>query len=41
MPLLTKDEAQAIMKKVIALSKADEIEVNLAGSDGGNISLRP
>ncbi len=37
MPLLTKDEAQAIMKKVIALSKADEIEVNLAGSDGGNI----
>jgi len=37
MPILTKDEAQALMKKVIALSKADEIEVNLTGSDGGNI----
>lgn len=37
MPILTKDEAQALMKKVIALSKADEIEVNLDGSDGGNI----
>jgi len=37
MPILTKDEAQALMKKVIALSKADEIEVNLSGSAGGNI----
>ncbi len=37
MPILTKDEAQALMRKVIALSKADEIEVNLTGSDGGNI----
>ena len=37
MPILTKEEAQAIMKKVIAMSKADEIEVNLSGSDGGNI----
>lgn len=37
MPILTKDEAQALMKKVLALSKADECEVNLTGSDGGNI----
>jgi len=37
MPILTKDEAQALMKKVIGFSKADEIEVNLSGSDGGNI----
>ncbi len=37
MPILTKDEAQALMKKVLSYSKADEIEVNLSGSDGGNI----
>jgi predicted Zn-dependent protease len=37
MPLLTKDEAQALLKKVLAFSKADECEVNLNGSDGGNI----
>jgi predicted Zn-dependent protease len=37
MPILTKDEAQALLKKVIGYSKADEIEVNLSGSDGGNI----
>jgi predicted Zn-dependent protease len=37
MPILTKDEAQALMKKVLALSKADECEVNLSGFDGGNI----
>ena len=37
MPILTRDEAQALMKKVIGYSKADEIEVNLSGSDGGNI----
>jgi predicted Zn-dependent protease len=37
MPILTKDEAQALMKKVLAISKADECEVNLYGSDGGNI----
>lgn len=37
MPILTKDEAQALLKKVLGFSKADEIEVNLAGSDGGNI----
>lgn len=37
MPILTRDEAQGLMKKVIGFSKADEIEVNLSGSDGGNI----
>ncbi|BAV09510.1 Predicted Zn-dependent protease or its inactivated homolog [Filimonas lacunae] len=37
MPILSKEEAQALLKKVIAFSKADAIEVNLYGSDGGNI----
>ena len=37
MPILTKDEAQALLKKVLSYSKADECEVNLNGSDGGNI----
>src|SRR4051795_8913655 len=37
MPILTKDEAQALLKKVLSLSKADECEVNINGSDGGNI----
>ncbi|RFM30193.1 TldD/PmbA family protein [Deminuibacter soli] len=37
MPILTKDEAQALLKKVLSYSKADECEVNLSGSDGGNI----
>lgn len=37
MPILSKDEAQALLKKVLRYSKADEIEVNLSGSDSGNI----
>lgn len=37
MPILSKEEAQAILKKVLSYSKADECEVNLSGSDGGNI----
>ena len=37
MSLLSKDEAQALLKKVLAFSKADECEVNLSGSDSGNI----
>lgn len=37
MPILSKEEAQALMKKVLSYSKADECEVNLYGSDGGNI----
>lgn len=37
MSILTKEEAQAILKKVISFSKADECEVNLSGTAGGNI----
>jgi predicted Zn-dependent protease len=37
MALLTQDEAKALMKKVLSYSKADECEVNLSGSDVGNI----
>ena len=37
MPILTKQEAQTLLKKVLSYSKADECEVNLSGSDGGNI----
>jgi len=37
MPILTKDEAHALLKKVLAYSKADECEVSLYGSDTGNI----
>ncbi len=37
MAILSKEEAQALLKKVIAFSKADECEVSLNGSEGGNI----
>ncbi|WP_431292215.1 TldD/PmbA family protein [Pedobacter sp. P26] len=37
MAILSKEEAQAILKKVIGFSKADHCEVSLNGSDGGNI----
>ncbi len=37
MPILTKDEAYALLKKVLAYSKADECEINLGGTDSGNI----
>ncbi len=37
MPILTKEEAQALMKKILSYSKANECEVTLYGSDGGNI----
>ncbi len=37
MSILTKDEAQALLKKVLDYSKADECEVNLNGTDRGNI----
>lgn len=37
MAILTKDEAQALLKKVLSYSKADECEVNLNGSERGNI----
>ncbi|WDF54594.1 TldD/PmbA family protein [Mucilaginibacter sp. KACC 22063] len=37
MPILSKQEAQALLKKVLSYSKADECEVSLRGNDGGNI----
>jgi predicted Zn-dependent protease len=37
MAILNKEAAQALLKKVIAFSKADECEVALTGSEGGNI----
>lgn len=37
MPILTKDEAQALLKKILSYSKAEECEVNLTGTDNGNV----
>jgi predicted Zn-dependent protease len=37
MPILTKDEAQALLKKVLSYSKAEQCEVNISGVDSGNI----
>ncbi|HVI44730.1 MAG TPA: TldD/PmbA family protein [Chitinophaga sp.] len=37
MPILNKDEAQALLKKVLAYSKADECEVVIFGQRSGNI----
>lgn len=37
MTILTKEEAQALLKKVLGYSKADECEVSLNGTEGGNI----
>lgn len=37
MAIYTKEQAQALMKKVLSYSKADECEVNLGGSEGGNV----
>jgi predicted Zn-dependent protease len=37
MAILSKEEAQAILKKVLGYSKADACEISLGGSDGGNI----
>src|SRR3954447_1710096 len=37
MAILNKEQAQALLKKVLAYSKADECEVSLNGSEGGNI----
>ena len=37
MTMLSKDEAQALLKKVIALSKAEACEANLNGNTSGNI----
>ncbi|MBI1770085.1 MAG: TldD/PmbA family protein [Bacteroidetes bacterium] len=37
MAILSKDEAEQILKKVIGFSKADGIQATLNGNDGGNI----
>lgn len=37
MPIMSKEEVQALLKKVLSFSKADECEVNINGSDSGNI----
>jgi predicted Zn-dependent protease len=37
MAIFSKDEAKRILEKVISFSKADGIEANLNGSNGGNI----
>ena len=37
MPLLSKDDARALLEKVLSYSQADACEANLNGSDGGNI----
>jgi hypothetical protein len=37
MAIYTKEQAQALLKKVLSYSKADECEVSLFGSDGGNV----
>ncbi|KAA9331394.1 TldD/PmbA family protein [Hymenobacter busanensis] len=37
MAILSKDDANTILKKVLSFSKADECEVTLNGSSGGNI----
>ncbi|MDX5419152.1 MAG: TldD/PmbA family protein [Hymenobacteraceae bacterium] len=37
MAILSKEEAQAILKKALSFSKADECEITLSGNDGGNI----
>jgi predicted Zn-dependent protease len=37
MAILTKEEAQALLKKALSFSKADECEITLVGSNGGNI----
>ena len=37
MAILTKDEAHALLKKVLGYSKADECEVNLTGTYTSNV----
>ncbi|WP_219222676.1 TldD/PmbA family protein [Pedobacter antarcticus] len=37
MPILTQEQAKALLTKVLSYSKADECEVNIEGSDGGNV----
>jgi predicted Zn-dependent protease len=37
MAIYTKEQAQALLKKVLSYSKADECEVSLSGGDEGNV----
>ena len=37
MPILSKEQAEAILKKALSFSKADECTVTLGGNEGGNI----
>jgi predicted Zn-dependent protease len=37
MPILSKDDAQSILKKVLSFSTADECEASLNGRIGGNV----
>jgi predicted Zn-dependent protease len=37
MPLFTQDEAKALLSKVLHFSKADECQVSIGSSEGGNI----
>jgi predicted Zn-dependent protease len=37
MAMMNKEEAQALLKKVLAFSKAEECEVSLSSNNGGNI----
>lgn len=37
MAMLTKEEAEALLKKVLSYSKADECEVNISGTNNSNI----
>jgi len=37
MAIITKDEAQTLLKKVLSYSKADECEASINASEGGNI----
>ncbi|MDX5481565.1 MAG: TldD/PmbA family protein, partial [Hymenobacteraceae bacterium] len=37
MAIYTREQAEALLKKALAYSKADECEITLTGSNGGNI----
>jgi hypothetical protein len=37
MAIYTKEQAQALLKKVLSYSKADECEASLGGGDEGNV----
>jgi predicted Zn-dependent protease len=37
MSILTKEQAKALLTKVLSYSKADECEINISGTDGGNV----